>query len=138
MRQILRIVSQFNLSVLANETSMVSLCREIDNFLAPLEHVLIMCCLRLFSGFSWESILFLKFACVNMVMQIQVQIDHSRNTITYQLFVCHSKILHKHCLQFLLGVKMAPRETENNVYAKFGVTNKEHYGMLWLPYFLEW
>ena len=31
---------------------------------------------------------------------------------------------------------MAPRETENNVYAKFGVTNKEHYGMLW--YFLEW
>ena len=33
---------------------------------------------------------------------------------------------------------MAPRETENNVYAKFGVTNKEHYGMLWLPYFLEW
>ena len=25
---------------------------------------------------------------------------------------------------------MAPRETENNAYAKFGVTNKEHYGML--------
>ena len=23
---------------------------------------------------------------------------------------------------------MAPRETENNAYAKFGVTNKEHYG----------
>ena len=34
-------------------------------------------------------------------------------------FVCHSKILHKHCVQFLLGVKMAPRETENNAYAKF-------------------
>ena len=31
---------------------------------------------------------------------------------------------------------MAPRETENNTYAKFGVTNKEYYGMLW--YFLEW
>ena len=31
---------------------------------------------------------------------------------------------------------MAPRETENNAYAKFGVTNKEYYGMLW--YFLEW
>ena len=31
---------------------------------------------------------------------------------------------------------MAPRETENNAYAKFGVTKKEHYGMLW--YFLEW
>ena len=33
---------------------------------------------------------------------------------------------------------MVPRETENNVYAKFGVTNKDHYGMLKLPYFLEW
>ena len=35
------------------------------------------------------------------------------------LFVCHPKILHKHCFQFVLGVKMAPRETENNAYAKF-------------------
>ena len=35
------------------------------------------------------------------------------------LFVCHPKILQKHCLQFLLGVKTAPRETENNASAKF-------------------
>ena len=35
------------------------------------------------------------------------------------LFVCHPKIMHKHCLQFLLGVKMTLRETENNAYAKF-------------------
>ena len=52
------------------------------------------------------------------------------------LFVCHPKFLHKLCHQFLLGIKIAPRETENNAYAKFWVTNKEHYGMLW--YFLEW
>ena len=52
------------------------------------------------------------------------------------LFVCHSKIEHEHCLQFLWGVKMAPKETKNNAYAKVGVTNKEHFGMLW--YFLEW
>ena len=52
------------------------------------------------------------------------------------LFVFRPKILHKLCLQFLLGVKMAPRETENEAYVKFGVTNKQHYGMLW--YFLEW
>ena len=45
-------------------------------------------------------------------------------------------MLHKLCLQFLLRVKMAPRETENNAYAIFGVTNQRHYGMLW--YFLEW
>ena len=35
------------------------------------------------------------------------------------LFVCHPKILHENCLQFLLGVKMVPRETEDNSYAKF-------------------
>ena len=35
------------------------------------------------------------------------------------LFVCHPEILHKDCLQFLSGVKMAPRETENNASAKF-------------------
>ena len=35
------------------------------------------------------------------------------------LFVGHSKMSHKHCLLFLLGVKMAPRETENNAYANF-------------------
>ena len=40
-------------------------------------------------------------------------------------FVCPSKILHKHCLQFLLGVKMAPRETENNAYAKFWGDNQK-------------
>ena len=31
---------------------------------------------------------------------------------------------------------MVARETENNAYANFRVTNKEHYGMLW--YFLKW
>ena len=35
-------------------------------------------------------------------------------TNTIMLFVCHPEILHKHYLQFLLGVKMASRETENN------------------------
>ena len=36
-------------------------------------------------------------------------------------FVCHPKILDKHCLQFFLAVKIAPRQTENNGYAKFWV-----------------
>ena len=44
--------------------------------------------------------------------------------------------MHKHCLQFVLGVKMTLRETENNAYQNFGVTNKERYGMLW--FLLEW
>ena len=46
------------------------------------------------------------------------------------LFVCHPKILHKYCLQFLLGVKMAPRETENNVYSNFWVTNNQSINLL--------
>ena len=77
MRRILRVVSHFNLSVLANETLSVSLCREIDNVFGAVrtcfDHVL-----SKFSGFSWDRILFLKSACVNMVMQIQVQIGDSR------------------------------------------------------------
>ena len=51
------------------------------------------------------------------------------------LFFCHPKILHKHCPQFLLGVKMGPRETENMLMQNFGVTKKENYGMVW--YFLR-
>ena len=47
------------------------------------------------------------------------------------LFVCHSKIL----FQFLLGVQMAPKETEEMLMQNVEVTNKEHYGKLW--YFLE-
>ena len=49
------------------------------------------------------------------------------------LFVCLPKILHKHCFQFHFEVKMASRETM--LMQNFGVTDKEHYGMLW--YFLE-
>ena len=33
-------------------------------------------------------------------------------------------ILHKHCFQFLLGLKMAPRENKNNAYAKLGGQTK--------------
>ena len=52
-------------------------CREIDNVFGAVrtcfDHVL-----SKFSGFSWERILFLNSACVNMVMQIQVQIGDTR------------------------------------------------------------
>ena len=72
VRRILLVVSHFNLSVLATETLSVSLCREIDNVSGAVrtcfDHVL-----SKLSGFSWERILFLNSACVNMVMQIQVQ-----------------------------------------------------------------
>ena len=76
----LRVVSHFNLSVLANEMSSVSLCREIDNVFGAVR----TCFDHLqskFSGFSWECILFLNSACVNMVMQIQVQIGDTRKFV---------------------------------------------------------
>ena len=53
VRRILRVVSPFSLSVLANETLSVSLRREIDNIFGAVrrcfDHVL-----SKFSGFSWE------------------------------------------------------------------------------------
>ena len=52
------------------------------------------------------------------------------------LFVCRPKILHKHCLQFLLGFKMVPRETENNVYAKFW--GDKQITLWYVMVFLEW
>ena len=52
------------------------------------------------------------------------------------LFVCHPKILRKHCFQFLLGVKMALQETENNAYPKFWGDKQR---ALWYGIgFLEW
>ena len=51
-------------------------------------------------------------------------------------FVSHPKILHKHCLQFLLGNKWPQEKLKAMLMQHFGATNKEHYGIIW--YFLEW
>ena len=82
----------------------------------------------------WEcgliSLLISIWLCTFFHFSRTTLLTTTENTITYHnalCLYCHPRILHKHCLQFLLGVKMAPRETENNAYAK----NKEHYGMLW-------
>ena len=52
------------------------------------------------------------------------------------LFVCLPEILHKHCLQFLLGVKMAQRETEDNAYAKFWGDKRR--ALWYVMVILEW
>ena len=49
-----------------------------------------------------------------------------KNTII--LFVCPHKILHKHCLYFLLELTMILRETGKNAYAKFWVDKQR---VLW-------
>ena len=50
------------------------------------------------------------------------------------LFVFHPKILYKHCFQFLLGFKIAPRETEDNAYAKFCGDKQKVFLYSYTPY----
>ena len=53
------------------------------------------------------------------------------------LFVCRPKLLQKrHCPQFLLGVKMAPRDTENNAFAK--IWGDKQKALWYVMVFLEW
>ena len=62
--------------------NVVGFCREIDNICGAVrtcfDHML-----SKFSGFSWERILFLKSACVNMVIHIQLQIEDTRTVFTW-------------------------------------------------------
>ena len=39
------------------------------------------------------------------------------------------QILYNHCYQFPLGIRVVPREIEDNGYAKFLGKNKVHYGL---------
>ena len=51
---------------------------------------------------------------------VETKLTAPENTITYHNALClTSQIFYKHCFEFLLGVKMAPRETENNACANF-------------------
>ena len=53
----------------------------------------------------------------------------------HNTFCCSSKILHKHCFQFLLG-RFLPREIENKAYSKFLKDDKEYYGIFLKGVFL--
>ena len=65
---------------------------------------------QLYAYVANESTLCLLMMWANSPEQ---KLTTPENTVTYpetiMLSVCHPKILHKHCLQFLFGVKMAPR-----------------------------
>ena len=50
-------------------------------------------------------------------------------------FVCYPNVLYEYYFQFLLGPFNSQEELKTMLLQNFGVTNKEHYGMLW--YFLE-
>ena len=56
------------------------------------------------------------------------------------LFDCHPKILHKHCFQFLMGVKWPQEKLKTMLMQTFGVTNKEImvcYGIFWSGQLLD-
>ena len=59
------------------------------------------------------------------------------NILVIILFVGHSaKILHKHCLQFLLGVKWPQEKLKNSAYAKLWRSDQQNsimvcYGIFW-------
>ena len=55
--------------------------------------------------------------CLNYNQKTMVA--NLKNTIPVILFVCPSKLLRKHCFQFLLGLVMVPRENKHNAYGKF-------------------
>ena len=54
------------------------------------------------------------------------------------LFVCHPQILHMRDVVFCFSweLKWPQEKLKTMLMQNFGVTNKEHYRMLW--YFLEW
>ena len=83
---------------------------------------------------QFKHILQLKLAIIKFKLSI-CQFKHSNYSAIghfgkYHNTLCLSpQILHKHCVTFLLGLTMVPRENKNNAYAKFGGTNKEYYGI---------
>ena len=52
------------------------------------------------------------------------------------LFVCHPKICISIVFNFSWELKWPQEKLKTMLRQTFGVTNKEHYGMLW--FFLEW
>ena len=67
-----------------------------------------------------------------------LQLTTPENTITYHNALCLSPhSLHKHytVLSFSWGHFNSQQKLKTMLTKNFGVTNKEHYGMLW--YFLE-
>ena len=88
---------------------------------------------------EWINIPYLQWRRVLLIADVVHETASSPGTFwdsighfrKYHNILCLSpQILHKHCFQFLLGLTMIPRENKNNAYAKFGVTNKEYYGIL--------
>jgi len=68
----------------------------------------------------------------------QTKLTTPENTITYHDALCLAP--RKFCISIVFSfsweLKLPEEKLKTKLKQNFGVTNKEHYGMLW--YFLEW
>ena len=69
--------------------------------------------------------------CVFFVYSVLIarssSIHYLHNPIIH--LYCLPKLLHNHCLQFLLGHENVPREVENNAYADLWGVKEVYYGI---------
>ena len=92
------------------------------------------CGTNLFCNNSSQSV-----SKVTLILCFKVRlhvIDHSRNTITYHNALCLSPQSKSIVFSFSSELKWPQEKLKTMLMQNFGVTNKEHYGML--RYFLEW
>ena len=64
----------------------------------------------------------------------QTKLTTPENTLfvwLLMLFVWHPEIFHKYCLSFSWELKLPEEKLKTMLTQNFGVTNKEHYGVLW-------
>ena len=64
------------------------------------------------------------------------KLNTPENTLTYHNALCLSPQNFTRVFSISLGAILTPKRNKTMLMQNVGVTNKEHYGMLW--YFLEW
>ena len=66
--------------------------------------------------------------CVEKIVGHKGFTNYATSTIPIMHLICPPKFCMTFVFHFSLGITAVPREIENNAYAKFGGTNKVHYG----------
>ena len=105
-----------NDEALAKEIKFTAICTSREVILLPLEMLRFRSTNR---GPLWKRFSLQQYRPLSMI-----------------LFVCPSKILHKHCFHFLLGHTMVPRENKGNTYAKFWTDKNSVMVFLKVAYYL--
>ena len=74
-----------------------------------------------------DSVLHLSILILLIEFLSDSKLATFKNTVI--LFVCPSKISHKHCLHFLWDLVWSQEKTKAILMQNFGGTNKEYYGI---------